>query len=69
MIPQSARPIIAILGYTTLCILAIVTAAGVAIGMPDWYLGAFIGGTMTYILGWSGVREYWKRKGEYDGRR
>lgn len=62
MIPESARPLIAILGYFVLVVLAIATAAGATVGMPDWYMTAFIGGTMSYILGWSGMREYWKRK-------
>ena len=65
--PQSARPIIAVLGYYTLLVLAIATAAGATVGMPDWYLTAFIGGTMTYVLGWSGMREYWKRKDRSNG--
>lgn len=58
----AARPLIAILCIFFLGILAIAQAAGLATGIPDWYVERFIELAGAYFITWSGMREYWKRR-------
>ena len=63
-IVKKARPVIALMVAITLCGLAVGQAIGEAPGLPEWYLGAFLVGGMTDVLGWQVSREVAKRKGE-----
>lgn len=57
-----ARPFIAVVVAMTLCGLAVGQAMGEAPGVPDWYLGAFLAGGITDVLGWQISREIAKKK-------
>lgn len=56
------RPLLSLAGYAALTALAFMTARGAAPGAPEWFMDAYILGTMVHILGWDVVRELEKRR-------
>ena len=58
----SARPIMALIGYSNLSVLAFSAAHGWAQYLPEWFLEFYIAGTAVNMLGWQIVRQLEKNK-------
>jgi len=62
MTKAAVRPALSIIGYLMMSALAVMQARGLAPGLPEWFIEAYVAGTFVHVLGWDVVREIEKRR-------